>query len=64
MHTVVDDRLRSEVQRFRLRFTCEHCAHFDPELTECSQGYPADEHRDPRLEGRSELVFCKMFEAC
>ncbi len=68
MRSVVDDQLRFEARKFRLRFACEDCAHFDPNAADeargaCSQGFPASEHRDPSLEGRQDVVFCKMFEA-
>lgn len=62
MRTPIDDRLLEEVRRFKLRFTCEHCAHFAPSGA-CAEGYPADEHRDASLHGRDSLVFCKSFEA-
>lgn len=68
MRCIVDERLRFEARKFRLRFACEDCAHFDPSASDearggCSQGFPADEHRDPSLDGRQDVVFCKMFEA-
>jgi hypothetical protein len=49
--------------RFGLRFTCEHCALFDPEPGSCAHGFPTDEHRLAYYE-RSDvpLVFCKDFE--
>jgi hypothetical protein len=71
VRSLVDERLVLEARRFRLRFACGDCAHFAPSVAlddagergVCSQGFPAEEHRDPRLEGRAEVVFCKMFEA-
>ena len=72
----VDERLRDEARRFRLVFACPDCASFDPgsadhdggrspgEGERCSLGYPHEPHRDPSLEGRAEVVFCKAFEAC
>jgi hypothetical protein len=49
--------------RFGLRFTCEDCALFDPELQRCAHGFPTDEHRDAHYESRdAPLVFCKDFE--
>jgi len=50
-------------ERFALRFTCEHCALFDPEHESCSHGFPTDEHRLAYYERRDlPLVFCKDFE--
>jgi hypothetical protein len=62
MRHPVDERLRDEIRRFRLAFTCQRCAVFDAEAQGCSHGYPSDEHRDTELDGRSELTFCKHFE--
>ncbi len=28
----------------------------------CSLGFPNEMHRDPRLDGRAEVIFCKAFE--
>lgn len=49
--------------RFALRFTCEHCALYDPEHEACAHGFPTQEHRSACYE-RSDalLVFCKDFE--
>ena len=58
----VDDRLREEARRFRLVFACPDCAQFDPVDKSCSFGFPTEPHRDPNLEGRGELIFCKAFE--
>lgn len=62
MKTRVDDRLRSEAERFTLRFGCEHCVHFDAPAGACANGYPVGPHRGVELEGRRELEFCKEFE--
>jgi hypothetical protein len=62
MVTLIDARLRREHETFRLRFACTDCVHFDPEGLLCSNGFPTEAHRDPELEGRDELVFCKAFE--
>jgi hypothetical protein len=51
--------------RFALRFTCEHCAHFQAEHERCTHGYPNDVHRAARYERaaeETELVFCKDFD--
>jgi hypothetical protein len=50
-------------ERFVLRFTCEHCALFDPEHASCSHGYPTGEHRLEYYARHDALiVFCKDFE--
>ena len=59
---VVDERLRDEARRFRLVFACPDCASYDPEGDRCSLGFPHSMHRDPDLEDRAEVVFCKAFE--
>jgi hypothetical protein len=60
----VDDKLRDEARRFRLVFACPDCASFDEDAAgeRCSLGFPHGPHRDPDLEGRDEVVFCKAFE--
>jgi len=58
----VDQRLRDEAARFRLRFTCEACAHFAPESQRCGNGYPTAPHRDIDLAHVEALEFCKEFE--
>jgi hypothetical protein len=58
-------RFEAERQRFALRFTCEHCSHFQAERERCAHGYPTDAHRSARYEAASpdaELVFCKDFD--
>lgn len=62
MRTVVDAALRHEATEFRLRFTCESCAHFDDARRTCAEGYPNASHRDVRLAEVPELEFCKSFE--
>lgn len=62
MKTPVDDRLREEARAFSLRFTCEHCAHFEPERARCGNGYPTEPHAGVDLSVRPELEFCKEFE--
>lgn len=62
MQTPVDEQLRLEVARYRLRFTCEACAHFDAEGLRCGHGYPVEPHCRVDLERRSSLEFCKEFE--
>lgn len=63
MRIDVDERLLREVEECRLRYTCEHCVHFDELGGDCSQGYPSAEHRQRALEVGRVLVFCKLFEA-
>jgi hypothetical protein len=61
MKTRIDDQLRREARQFRLRFTCEDCAHFEVAESRCVEGYPNAEHRDSSLTG-AEVLFCKLFE--
>jgi hypothetical protein len=58
----IDETLLREARRFRLLFSCPDCASFDPEADRCSLGFPHAPHRDPSLEGRAEVTFCKAFE--
>ena len=58
----VDERLRAEARRYRFAFACPDCAQFDPDFTRCSLGFPTEPHRDPGLDGREEVIFCKAFE--
>jgi hypothetical protein len=60
--TVVDNALRSEGARFALRYTCEHCAHFDEATRGCAEGYPNAPHVEDRLEASRAIEFCKSFE--
>ena len=62
MQTVVDDAFRSEVALHRLRFGCEHCAHFEPEGRGCAEGFPNAPHRDVNVARTTALEFCKSFE--
>lgn len=58
----LDDRLRHEIARFRLAYTCERCVEFDPDREACALGYPTAPHRARDLSEATELVFCKAFE--
>ncbi len=58
----VDDRFRQEARRFVLRFTCDVCAHFDPDRAACSHGYPAEQHCSIDPDRVTDLSFCKLFE--
>lgn len=62
MKTRVDPRLREEAARFELRFTCEHCVHFEPERRGCAHGYPTAPHLGVELAREREIEFCKEFE--
>lgn len=62
MKTEIDERLRREAATYRLRFTCEHCAHFVEEARACAHGYPAAPHRALDLAALRTLEFCKEFE--
>lgn len=57
-----DEVFRHQWRALRLRFTCEHCAHFDGDA--CIYGFPTDEHREQRYlnDSAAPLVFCKDFE--
>ena len=61
MLTVVDARLRREVERFDLRYTCESCAHFDETTRGCAEGYPNGPHLRETSSAET-LEFCKSFE--
>ncbi|MBX3183353.1 MAG: hypothetical protein KIT72_03700 [Polyangiaceae bacterium] len=61
MRTRVDDRLKAELAQFQLRYSCEHCAYFEPEAERCALGFPNDEHR-ALTPSSTTLVFCKEFE--
>jgi hypothetical protein len=58
-----DERFRTERERYRLRFNCEHGTLFDDVTERCAHGYPTTEHRLARYEDpRATIVFCKHFE--
>jgi len=62
VRTPIDLRLREEVARFQLRFTCEDCVHFAAERRACANGYPNQSHLEVDLERAETLEFCKEFE--
>lgn len=64
MRAPQDDRFRTQQSLLVLRFTCDHCAMFDPERQRCVHGYPTDEHRLARYEADREapVVFCKEWD--
>lgn len=62
MRTPVDLPLLHEAGRFRLRYLCADCAHFDEGPGLCAEGYPNGAHRDDRIESAPEITFCKSFE--
>lgn len=62
MKTRVTEVLRDEAARYRLRFTCEHCAHFVAERAACAHEYPAAAHHGLDLAVLDEFEFCKEFE--
>ncbi|MFO0555138.1 MAG: hypothetical protein U0271_42565 [Polyangiaceae bacterium] len=62
MITRVDDKLLDEARRFRLAWSCERCATFEPTSRVCALGYPNDMHRERPLVAGADLVFCKEFE--
>jgi len=61
---IAPGRFDAERRRFRLAFTCERCAHFDPVGDRCASGYPTDEHRLARYDADPDaiVVFCKDFD--
>ncbi|HEX3776954.1 MAG TPA: hypothetical protein VHV51_20920 [Polyangiaceae bacterium] len=62
MQTLIDSRLQEEAKRFALRFTCEHCVHFESDSRACANGYPVSAHLEIDLEVSTRLEFCKEFE--
>jgi hypothetical protein len=66
VRTVVDARLRDEAARFRFRFACDDCAHFDDARERCSLSYPAAPRRRAlelaAEEGSDSVETCKAFE--
>jgi hypothetical protein len=62
MRTPVDDTFVKQVSDYRLRFFCEDCVYFDAEHSECSEGYPNEEHRAVALVVSAQVCFCKSFE--
>lgn len=67
----LDALLRREVERYSLRFTCESCAHLDPDAApthagppgRCSLGFPHAPHTASAFGGGAEgFLFCKAFE--
>ena len=52
-----------QAARFDLRYTCEHCAFFDPKAGECIHGYPNEVHRLGYYNASPPWVIpCKDFE--
>jgi hypothetical protein len=62
MNTRVDLQLRSDVAEYNLKFCCEDCVHYDPNVPDCSLGFRSAQHRGRALELGSFIVFCKAFE--
>jgi hypothetical protein len=58
----VDDKLTSEILRYKLVYTCDRCAQHDPEGDRCTLGIPRDQRPIADLSGRREMAFCKSFE--
>jgi hypothetical protein len=58
-----DSGLNEALATFRVRYTCERCAHFEPRRGGCSLGFPNEAHRETQDAAASAtLVFCKAFE--
>lgn len=62
MLTIVDLALRREASLYKLKYTCESCAHFDEERRRCAEGYPSEPHVEDRATRALTLYFCKSFE--
>jgi hypothetical protein len=59
---LVDLKIVEDIRRYRLHYTCESCAYYEPDSASCSEGYPNHEHVERPLHPGSELCFCKLFE--
>ena len=58
-----DERFRAEHDAFALRFTCEHCTHFDEPARRCAHGFRSELHQIGRYySSDSDVLFCKEFE--
>jgi hypothetical protein len=62
MRTRIDQLLVEQVGAFDLKYSCEHCGHFDHTASCCSLGYPEEPHRWRALEPNRTMVFCKEFD--
>ena len=52
-------------KQFSFCFTCEDCAHFDPDREVCLHGYPNHMHRLTYYAGAKKpqtILFCKDFD--
>ena len=58
-----DETFFRQARRYRLRYTCRHCAFFHEASGACVHGFPNHEHTDDYYEKPGEfIVFCKDFE--
>lgn len=64
MQSNVDETLVNESERYRFRFTCEHCVHFADGERTCTLGYPVEPHHLVDLRSVKSVQFCKLFELC
>lgn len=62
MITELDQPLIDALGKYRVRFCCEDCAHFENDLLECSLGYFSEPHRSRELKPGRRIIFCKTFE--
>ena len=62
MITELDQPLIDAFGKYRVRFCCEDCAHFEFESLECSLGYFTEPHRLSDLKPGHIVIFCKTFE--
>ena len=65
MEVAFDERFASQAEEYSLRFTCEHCAHFDEASGVCIHGFPNGFHRWSHYFGGDPpptILFCKDFD--
>lgn len=62
MITALDQPLIDALGKYRVRFCCEDCVHFESDTLECSLGYLSEPHRLVDLKPGRTITFCKTFE--
>jgi hypothetical protein len=63
VRTPVTLRVLDEIERHRLRYTCDDCAYFLAlPRPECSHRFPLGERRGRAIAVGDTIVFCKEFE--
>ncbi len=51
--------------KYRFRYTCEDCVHFNSQTEQCIHEYPNQMHRQQRYElgpKPKTIIFCKEFD--